>query len=186
MKDAFSEKVLNVVENRPFLTTVTGNGQVSQTIAQIREGEHGELAVVLQEDVGPLFGPDDAETTITLPNSRYVEPFSMIMVNQGFADAPGERTVPLYPNQAHPFPDLQGASKRSINGESIALVESVRAKTLTLWYENIWAAIWTTNADKEAVTISHGGSSKTEIPPHGTTDFFMEVKRPEPNQPPIE
>ena len=186
MKDAFFEKVLYVVENRPFLTTVTRDGQVSQTIAQIREGEHGELAVVLQDDVAPLFGPDDAETTIILPNSRYVEPFSMIMVNQGFADTPGERTVPLYPNQAHPFPDLQGESKRSINGESIALVESVRAKTLTLWYENIWAEIWTTNVDKEAVTISHGGSSKTEIPPHGTTDFFMEVKRPEPDQQLIE
>ena len=100
----------------------------------------------------------------------------------------GNRTVPLYPERdlAFAFPD--GETNSIINAESIDLVEPVSAKTLTLWYEKIWAAIWTTNVDKEAVTISHGGFSKTEIPAnHGSVhEFFMEVKRPEPHQPPIE
>lgn len=186
MKDEFFDKVLNVVENIPFLTTVTRDGRVSQTIAQIREVRHGELAVVLQEEVSPLFGSDDAETTITLPNSRYGEPFGMIRVNQGFADTPSERTVPLYPDQARPLPGIQDESRRIINGESVALVEPVSAKTLTLWYENIWAENWVTNVDREAITVSHGDASKTEIPPHGATDFFIAFGTPEMGRPPIE
>ena len=168
------------------MTTVTRDGQTSQTIAQIREGEHGELSVTLQEEVSPLFGWDDAATTITLPNSLYSEPFGMPIVSRSTPTGHSGRTVPLYPDQARPFPHPNGESKRIINGESIGLAEPLRAKTLTLWYEDIWAEVWTTNVDKEAVTISHGISSKTEIPPHGTTELFIEVKKPETDQPPIE
>jgi hypothetical protein len=186
MKDEFFEKVLNVVENRPFLTTVTRDGQMSQTIAQIREGRRGELAVVLQGGIGPLFGSDDAETTVTLPNSRYSEPFGMIPVKQGFADAAGERTVPLYPGESLPFNHFDDETTRIINGENIALVEPVRAKTLTLWYDNIGAESWMTNVHKEEITILHGDSSAAEIPPHGASDFFIAFRRPETDQPPIE
>ena len=186
MKDEFFEKVLNVVENRPFLTTVMRDERVSQAIVQIREGEHGELAVALQAEASLPFGPDAAETTISLPNSRYGEPFGMVMDSQGFADTPGEITVPLLTDQADLFSHSGDETTGIINGESIALVEPVRAKTLTLWYEKIWAEIWTTNVDKEAVTISHGGFSKTEIPPHGANEFYLEVKKPWPDQPPIE
>ena len=70
MKEEFFEKVLRVVEGRPFMTTLTADGHGSLTIAQIREGEHGELAVVLQNELGPVIGEDDAQVTITLPNSR--------------------------------------------------------------------------------------------------------------------
>ena len=186
MKDEFFEKVLHVIEGRPFMTTVTRDGHGSRTIAQIREGEHGELTVVLQDELGPTWGPDDAKATITLPDPAYFEPFGMTTVPHESTDSHGNRTVPLYPDQDRGFAFPDGETKRIINAESVELVDPVRAKTLTLWYANIWAEIWTTNVDKEAVTISHGGFSKTEIPPHGTTEFFLEVKRPEPDQPPVE
>ena len=107
MKEKFFKKVLNISENRPFLTTVTREWLGSQTIAQTRKGEHDELAVVLQEGADPLAGPDNVETTITLQNSQYGEPFGM-MVNQGFANSLGGRTVPMYPNQACPRSNLFG------------------------------------------------------------------------------
>ena len=186
MKDEFFEKVLHVVEGRPFTTTVTRDGRPFQCIAQIREGDQGELTVVLQDTLGPLLRNDDAQVTITLPNPDYFEPFGMATVSRESIDSHGERPVPLHPDQNRglAFPD--GEAKRIINAESIELVEPARARTLTLWYENIWAEVWTTNVDKEAVTVSHGGFSKTEIPPHGATEFFLEFKRPEPDRPPIE
>lgn len=186
MKDEFFEKILNVADNRPFLTTVARDGQLSQAIAQIREGEHGELAVVLQKEVGPLLGSDDTETTIALPNFRYGPPSGVIANSRGLTDTLGERTLPLYPSQARPFADFQGESTRTINGESITLVKPVKAKTLTLWYENIWAEVGETNVSAEAVTVSHGGRSSTEIPPYGSVEFFVEVRKPETGQPSIE
>lgn len=186
MKDEFFEKVLNVVENRPFLTTVTRDGQVSQTIAQIREGDQGELTVVLQDELGPILGLDDAPVTITLPQLEYFQPFGVTTIYSESMDPHGDRTVPLYPDQDRSFPFPNGETTRIINGESIALVEPVSAKTLTLWYEAIRAEGWDTNADKRAIAISHGDCFATEIPPRGTTEFFVEVQKPETDQPPIE
>jgi len=186
MKDEFFEKVLHVVEGRPFKTTVARDGHEYRAVAQIREGEQGEQTVVLQDEKGPLLGPNDAEVTIALPNPDYFEPFGMATVPYESTDSLGDRTVPLCPDQNRGFAFPDGQTKRIINAESIELVEPVRAKTLTLWYENIWAEFWTTNVDKEAVTVSYGGFSKTEIPPHGSTEFFLEVKRSEQDRPPIE
>ncbi len=67
MKDEFFEKILNTVENRPFITAVATNGEELETIAQISEAEDGGLIVTLQSDTGPPMGSNDAETTITLP-----------------------------------------------------------------------------------------------------------------------
>ena len=186
MKDEFFEKVLNVVEGRPFITTVTTDGQASQTIVQIREGDQGELTVVLQDELGPILGPEDAPTIIKLPQLEHFEPFAMAMIYDESMDAHGDRTVPLYPEEDRSFPFPNGETTRIINTESVALTESVSAKTLTLWYEGIRTEGWDTDVDKEAVTITHGDCFATEIPPHGTTDFFVEVSRPEPDKPPIE
>lgn len=186
MKDTFFQKILNVAEDQPFMTTVTRDERASRTIAQISEGEHGELTVALQEPVGPLYESDDTQATITLPQHLYGEPFGMDIDHPGTIASHGERTVPLYPDRARTFLHLDDGTKRIINGESISLVKPVRATTLTLWYENISTEVWTTNVDKEAVTISHGDSSITEIPPHGVTEFFIAVKKPEIGQPPIE
>ncbi len=186
MKDEFFQKILNVIEHQPFITTVTRGEQASQTIAQIREGDHGELRATLQEELGSLFGTDDAATTITLPDALPGQPFGIPAFARSTPTAQSGRTVPLHPDQAHRFPDLDGETKRIINGESIGLAEPVTAKTFALWYENIWAEGWTTNVDREAVTISHGDYSATEIPPHGTTEFFITVEKPEAGRPAIE
>ena len=66
------------------------------------------------------------------------------------------------------------------------MTDPVRAKTLTLWYEGIRAEGWDTNSDKQAVSITHGGFSATEIPPHGATEFFIEIAKPELRNNPIE
>lgn len=181
MKDEFFRLVLHAVEHQPFMTSVARDGRTSQTIAQISEGEHGELSVALQRDVDPIFGSDDVETTITLPSSLGSGAFI-----QDSPIAVGSIEVKLHPRASILFTHENGASKRTINAESIALVEPVRAKTLTLWYEDIWAGDWNTNVDKEAVTISNGGVSKTVIPPHGANEFFIAIKKPEANLPPIE
>ncbi len=140
----------------------------------------------MQEEVRTLFGSDDAATTITLPDTPYGDPFDIPTLARSTQMVHSGRTVPLFANNAHPFSHANGESRRIINGESITLVEPVRAKTVTLWYEGIWAEALTTDADKEAVTISHGDFSKTEIPPHGANQFFIEVKKPEIDQHPIE
>ena len=186
MKEEFFEKVLHVVEGRPFMTTATRTGQSSRTIAQIREGNQGQLTVVLQDQLNPMLELDDDPETITLPHLGYFEPFAMTTIYNGSMDAHDAKTVPLYPYEDRSFPFPNGETTRIINGESIALVKPVSAKTLTLWYEAIRAEGWDTNAGEEALTISHGDRFVTEIPPHGTAEFYMEVRRPEANQPPIE
>ena len=130
MKDDFFQKELNATENQPFMTTVTAGGRTSQTIAQIREGEHGELSVTLQGEVGSLLGPDDTETTITLPSSIGSRSYSSLPDDGG-------RTIPLHPRENIPFLAQNGESERTINAASIALLEPVRAKTLTLLYNDI-------------------------------------------------
>ena len=183
MKDEFFEKILNAVENRPYMTTVARNGEELQTIAQISEGEDGQLRVTLQSDVGPPIGPDDAKTTITLPSPSE---FGFTSVANAITGAHNSRKVPLYPRDHLPFPYANGESERVIDGKSINLADPVGAKTLTLWYEGIWAEGWDTNSDKQAITISHGDSDATEIPPHGTTDFFIVVAKPEPGKHSVE
>ena len=186
MKEEFFEKVLNVEEDRPYTTTVTRNGQKEQCIAQIREGESGELSIMLQTEVGPSFGPDDVETTITLPSSPRNAVHGIFATALGSPNAGEGKTVPLDPRESIPLAHANGESERTINAESIALVEPVQARTLTLWYEDIWAGDWKTNVGKEAVTISNVGVSKTLIPPHGVNEFFIAIKKPEPNLPPVE
>ena len=186
MKEEFFEKVLNVVEHRPYMTTVTRNGQKEQCIAQICEGENGELSVMLQTEVGPSFGLDDVETTITLPSSPRNAVHGIFATALGSPNTGEGKTVPLGPRESIPLAHANGESEQTINAESIALVEPVQARTLTLWYEDIWAGDWKTNVGKEAVTISNGGISKTLIPPHGVNEFFIAIKKPEPNLPPVE
>ena len=183
MKDEFFERILNVVENRPFITAVSGNGEEFETIAQIAEGEYGELKVTLQSDPGPRRGSDDAEATMTLPKPSE---FGFTWFPRGIIGTDTGREVPLYAADAPPFSYGTGESKRVIDGRSISLADPVRAKTLTLWYEGIRAEDWRTDADKQAVKISHGGSAFTKIPPHGATDFFIAIAKPEPGKQPIE
>lgn len=159
------------------MTTVAREGQQSETIAQIYEGEHGELKVTLQTRIGPLMGADGAETTMTLPRRSGAENF-------GFAAE--HQTVPLHPHRGDMFAYESNVSERIINAERIILTDPVKAKTLTLWYEGIAADVWHTNVDKQAITITHKGSSITEIPLHGTSDFFIEVEQRELTKPPIE
>ena len=186
MKDIFFQKILNVVEHRPYMTMVTREGKKAQTIAQICEGEYGELNVTLQTQVGPLHGYDGAETTITLPSPLEIGGLGVI---PEFQDDPVERetrSVPLYPGEAGPFLYGDNEVKRIINGESISLADPAMAKTVTLWYEEIWAEMWNTNMDKQSVTVTHDGFSITEIPPHGTSEFFIQIEKPDPGEPQIE
>ena len=183
MKDEFFEKILNIVENKPYTTTVARNEEELLTIAQISEGADGQLRVTLQSDLGPPMEPHDAEETITLPPTSIfgirLSPRDMTTICEG-------RKVPLYPANDIPFSYANGEYERAIDGRSISLTDPVRAKTLTLWYGGIWAEDWRTDADKQAVTISHGGSVATEIPPHGATDFFIAIAKPEPRKHSIE
>ena len=50
MKDEFFEKILNAVEDRPFITAIARNGEEFETIAQISEGDGGQLRVTSQSD----------------------------------------------------------------------------------------------------------------------------------------
>ena len=183
MKDEFFEKILNAVENRPFITAVTSDGEDFETIAQISESQDGRLKVTLQTDAGLPMGPDSAEATMTLPA---FSPFGFFAVGNAFNGLDSGRGIRLLRGDLPTIPLGSGESERVIDGRSISLTDPVRAKTLTLWYEGIRAEGWDTNSDKQAVSITHGGLSATEIPPHGATEFFMEVKRPETDQPPIE
>ena len=183
MRDEFFEKILNAAENRPFITAIARNGEELETIAQILEGEGGELIVTLQSDIGPPMGSNDAETTITLP---MFSEFGFASVSNDVIGVQSEGKVPLYPADDLPFHYANGEFERAIDGRNISLTDPVRAKTLTLWYEGIRAEGWDTNSDKLACTISHGDSVATEIPPHGTTDFFIAITNPTPGKYPIE
>ena len=183
MKDEFFEKILNTVENRPFITAVATNGEELETIAQISEAEDGGLIVTLQSYTGPPMGSNDAETTITLP---IFSEFGFASVSKDAIGMQSERKIPLDPADYPPFHHANGESERVIDGRNITLTDPVGAKTLTLWYEGIRAEGWDTNSDKLACTISHGDSVATEIPPHGTTDFFIAITDTTPGKHPIE
>ncbi len=183
MKNEFFEKILNAEEGRPFNTTVSSNGDEFDTIAQISEGEEGELNVTLQSYIGPFLDSNDTETTMilpTLPRFR-LDPSSYDITS----DKTG-RKVPLYLGGG---PQVLGPGiehQRVIDGRNISLAEPVRAKTLTLWYEGIWAEDWRTNSDKQQVTISHEDFAVSKVPPHGTNNFFIEITKPTPGKPSIE
>ena len=183
MKDEFFEKILNVVEGRPFITDVSGKGMEFETIAQISEGDDGELKVTLQSDPGPRLGSDDAEATITLPMASE---FGFTLFPSDIIGAQDGRRVPLHTAYSRPFSYGTGESERVIDGRSISLADPVRAKTLSLWYEGIRAEGWDTNSDEQAITISHGDLDLTKIPPHGTTEFFVAITNPSPGEHPIE
>ena len=132
MKDEFFEKILNAVEDRPFITAIARNGEEFETIAQISEGDGGQLRVTLQSDSGPRLGSDDAEATITLPTRSK---FRFALSPKDMTAAYGEIKVPLYTADGSRFLYANNEFERVINGKSISLTDPVRAKTLTLWYE---------------------------------------------------
>ncbi len=183
MKDEFFEKILNAVENRPFITAVTSDGKDFETIAQISESQDGRLKVTLQADAGLTMGPDSAEATMTLPA---FSPFGFFAVGNPFNGLDCGREIRLLSGGLPTIPLGSGESERVIDARSISLTDPVRAKTLTLWYEGIRAEGWDTNSDKQAVSITHGGVSATEIPPHGANDFFFAITNPTPGKDPIE
>ena len=183
MKDEFFEKILNSVENRPFITAVTSDGEDFETIAQISESQDGPLKVTLQTDAGLPMGPDSAEATMTLPA---FSPFGFFAVGNAFNGLDSGKGIRLLRGDLPTIPLGSGESERVIDGRSISLTEPVRAKTLTLWYEGIRAEDWRTNVDKQAVTIKHGVASSTEIPPLGVTEFSIAIEKPELRKNPIE
>ena len=153
MKDIFFQKILNTVEHRPYMTTVTREGENVQTIAQICEGAYGDLNVTLQTQVGPLHGYDGSETTIALPSPLESGRLGVLPGLQNDRVGRETRSVPLYPGEADPFLHENNEFKRIINGENINLANPAMAKTVTLWYEGIWAEMWNTNVDKQSVTV---------------------------------
>ena len=183
MKDEFFEKILNAVENRPFSTAVTSDGEDFETIAQISESQDGRLKVTLQTDADLPMGPDSAEATMTLPA---FSPFGFFAIANDFNGLDSGRGIRLLRGDLPTTPLGSGESERVIDGRSISLTDPVRAKTLTLWYEGIRAEGWDTNSDKQAISITHGGFSATVIPPHGAAEFFIEVAKPELGKNPIE
>ena len=183
MKDEFFERILNVVESRPFITTIDDDEGKFRTIAQISEGKDGQLWVTLQSNLRSQMELEDTEVTMTLPAASR---FGISALIKRTTAIRSERKVPLYPAQAPPFSYANEESERVIDGRSISLADPVGAKTLTLWYEGIRAEGWDTNSDKQAVTIHLGEFSTTKIPPHGTSEFFIAVAKPESGKHPIE
>ena len=183
MKDEFFDRILNVVESRPFITTIDDDEGKFRTIAQISEGKDGQLWVTLQSNLGSQMELEDTEVTMTLPAAPRFGVSALIKRTTAIRS---ERKVPLYPAQDPPFSYANEESERVIDGRSISLADPVSAKTLTLWYEGIRAEGWDTNSDKQAVTIRLGEFASTQIPPHGTSEFFIAVTKPEPGKHPIE
>ena len=183
MRDEFFEKILNVVEGRPFISAVVSNGEGFETIAQITESEYGDLTATFQAQTSLSNELDDAQITMTLPT---LSEFGLNSNSNDVAGMVSERRVPLHPSGDFPLSYASTEQVSLINAKSISLSDPVRAKTLTLWFQGIRAEGWDTNSDREAVIISHGDAAVAQIPPHGTTDFFIAIAKPEEDKPSVE